>query len=89
MDTNKIKLYKFYADWCVPCKQQTKLLEETPLKVDVISVNVEKEKELTDKFGVRGVPTLILVDDEDTIIKSWNKLTSPNVINEFIDELGL
>lgn len=89
MDIKNLKLYKFYADWCGPCKVQTKMFGETPLKVEIVSVNVEEDSELVDKFGIRGVPTLILADDEDTIIKSWNKLTNPNVINEFIDELRL
>lgn len=86
MDTKHIKLYKFYAEWCGPCKQQTKLLEETPVCVEVIPVDVDKEEEKATNFGVRGLPTLILVDDEDNIIKSWHKLTKPSDINAFINE---
>lgn len=86
MDTKKVKLYKFYADWCAPCKQQTKLLEETPVCVEVIPVDVDKEEEKASDFGVRGLPTMILVDEEDNIIKSWHKLTNPTEINAFINE---
>lgn len=86
MDTSKIKLYKFYADWCMPCKQQTKLFEETPISVEVVPVNVDEEEEKAKAFGVRGLPTMILVDDEDNIIKSWHKLTMPSEIDNFINE---
>lgn len=89
MDTKKVKLYKFYADWCQPCKQQTKLLEETPVNVELIPINVDEQIEKAAQFGVRGLPALILVDDEDNIIKSWHKLTMPSEINTFLNESGL
>lgn len=87
MDTKKVKLYKFYADWCAPCKQQTAIFgREEPLNVELISVDVEENEELAKKFGVRNLPTLILVDDEDNIIISWHGITRPKVINDFINE---
>lgn len=89
MDIKKVKLYKFYADWCGPCKQQTKLFEETPLLVDIVSIDADKEKDKVKQFAVRGLPTMILVDEEDNIIKSWHKLTMPSEINNFIHELDL
>jgi len=86
MDTKKVKLYKFYADWCMPCKQQAKILEQEPLSIELINVNVEEQEELASKFGVRNLPTLILTDSEDNVIKSWHGITTPNIINTFINE---
>lgn len=86
MDTKKVKLYKFYADWCMPCKQQIRILEQEPLSVELISVNVEEQEELASKFGVRNLPTLILADEEDNVITSWHGITSPKTINDFINE---
>lgn len=86
MDTKKVKLYKFYADWCGPCKQQTKLFEETPIDVEIVPINVDKEEQKAIDFGVRGLPTMILVDEEDNMITSWRKLTMPSEINKFINE---
>jgi len=85
MDTKKVKLYKFYADWCGPCKQQSKLFTDTPICVDLVDVNVEEQEDLASKFNVRNLPTLILVDDEDNIIRSWHGLTRPDEINDFIN----
>lgn len=86
MDTKKVKLYKFYADWCVPCKQQTKLLEETPICVEVKSFNVDEEAEKVAKFGIRNLPTLVLVDDEENTLKFWHGITKPSDIDTFINE---
>lgn len=86
MDIKKVKLYKFYADWCAPCKFQTSIFEKDPLNIELVSVNVEENEDLAKKFGVRNLPTLILVDDEDNIITSWHGITQPKVINDFINE---
>lgn len=86
MDTKKVKLYKFYADWCGPCKQQTKLFEETPIDVEIVPINVDEDEQKAIDFGVRGLPTMILVDEEDNMITSWRKLTMPSEINKFINE---
>lgn len=86
MDTKKVKLYKFYADWCAPCKQQTKWFGEIPLCVEIESINVDEDEQKAADFGVRGLPTMILVDEEDNVIKSWHKLTNPSEINDFINE---
>ena len=89
MGTRKVKLYKFYADWCGPCKQQTKLFEATPIDVEIISINVDENEEKAKDFAVRGLPTMVLVDEEENIIKSWRKLTMPEEINNFIHEYRL
>jgi thioredoxin 1 len=57
-------LVDFYADWCGPCKvmvpELIKLAEKVNGKAKVIKVNVDKNPDAAMKFGIRGVPTLIL-----------------------------
>lgn len=51
----------FYASWCQPCKKMMPILEKVVVSLDVtlVKVNVENCKELTEKFGIESLPTLI------------------------------
>jgi thioredoxin 1 len=59
-------LVDFYADWCGPCKMLAPMLEEYAKEVNnvkVVKVNVEQAPEVTDKYQIMTVPTLILFKD--------------------------
>ena len=58
---NKI-LIDFYADWCGPCKMLAPILEQVDF-IDVLKVNVDEFPELSAKFGVMSIPTLVLMDN--------------------------
>ena len=62
---NGISLIDFWADWCMPCKMMTPVLNEladmTSEKVKICKVNIDVESRLASKFSVRSIPTLILV----------------------------
>lgn len=83
-------LYKFYASWCNPCKQQTKEFEENPVNAEVYPIDIDEEtdNELQVKYNVRSIPTIILTDNDGNVIQKWIGFTKSSVINEFIDELG-
>lgn len=51
----------FMAPWCGPCKVIAPILDELSKKhgVAVIKIDVDKHQELADRYGVRGVPTMI------------------------------
>lgn len=57
-------LVDFYADWCGPCKTLSPIVQEVSSalhgRVKVIKVNVDKNQSASMKYGIRGVPTLIL-----------------------------
>ncbi|MFH1063665.1 MAG: thioredoxin [Candidatus Woesearchaeota archaeon] len=60
-------LIDFWADWCGPCKMMAPVFEEASSgykgKLSFLKINVEKYLKLADKFGVQGIPCLIMFND--------------------------
>ena len=53
----------FYADWCGPCKMQSPILDEIAEeneKVKVCKINVDEEDELSEKYNIMSIPTMII-----------------------------
>lgn len=57
----------FWAEWCGPCKQIAPTLEEISEelgdKVKVVKINIDENPGTPSKYGVRGIPTLMLFKD--------------------------
>jgi thioredoxin 1 len=57
-------LVDFYATWCGPCQTMHPILDELKRqlgdKIRVLKIDVDKNAEVSDKFKIRSVPTLIL-----------------------------
>lgn len=67
-------LLDFYADWCGPCQTLlpvvTDLAEQYKGKVHIQKVNVDKMPQLAQKFGVRSIPALFLIQDKKIVDKA-------------------
>lgn len=64
-----MKLLKFYATWCLPCKSLSTVMENMTLPIAVESVDIDQNNDLARKHNVRSVPTIVVVDDTGTEIK--------------------
>ena len=64
---SKPTLVDFFATWCGPCKMQSPIIDEVKQavgdKANVLKVDVDKATELSVRYQVRSVPTLILFKD--------------------------
>lgn len=58
-----MKLIKFQAEWCGPCRMLSKILDELNIDIDTEVVDIDKESDKVKAYGVRGIPTLVLLDD--------------------------
>ena len=81
-------LVDFWAEWCGPCKMIAPLLndiaEEYNGKVKVGKLNIDQNESTPPKFGIRGIPTLLLFKDgavADTKVGALSK----NQLKEFIE----
>ena len=63
INEEKVTLVDFYADWCGPCKALSPVIDEIANErkdINVGKVNVDDEKDLASKFGVRSIPTIVI-----------------------------
>ena len=82
-----MKLYKFYAEWCQPCKMLSKVIEDAKdkINVEIVSFDIDAEMMTAINYGVRGVPALILVDDDGKEIKRQAGLVNEQQLLKFLE----
>jgi thioredoxin 1 len=82
-------LVDYWADWCGPCKMIAPLLDEAASqyqgRVIIAKVNVDENPETAAKFGIRGIPTLMLFKDGKAAATKVGAL-SKSQLNSFLDE---
>lgn len=59
------KILYFSAEWCGPCKQLGPIMESLAGEVNYEKINVDADNELSIKYGVRNIPTLILLNGDE------------------------
>lgn len=65
-----MELLDFYADWCGPCqmlKPTIEKFEKAHPEVKVTSVNIDEDEELAEKYGVSGIPCLVVLKDGEEV----------------------
>ena len=81
-------LVDFWAEWCGPCKMIAPVLEEVDKhyagRVKIVKVDVDQSSDTAAKFGVRGIPNLILFKDGEVIDSRMGALSKSQLI-EFIE----
>jgi thioredoxin 1 len=79
----------FYADWCGPCKQLIPILEQVSQEQkDVVfcKINVDQNEELSRAYGVRSIPTLKYVKNNE-VVKTTLGVQPVKLITESISEI--
>lgn len=63
-----MKFLYFSAPWCGPCKMLGPVMDRVAEKHEVVKINVDEQPNVASHYGVRNIPTVILVDNEGNIV---------------------
>ncbi len=82
-------LVDYWAEWCGPCKNIAPLLEEIATeygdKIKVGKLNIDDNQGVPPKYGIRGIPTLMLFKDGEVLSTKVGAL-SKSQLTAFLDQ---
>jgi thioredoxin 1 len=83
-----MKLLKFYATWCEPCKALSKVIAQAGDRVTmpVQEIDIQGDPATAIKYGIRSVPVLVVVDDAGTELRRQVGLLTEEKLLEFLGE---
>ena len=78
-----MKLLKFSASWCGPCKMLSKTIEQVKdeLDCDIVEIDIDDDFETANKFQIRGVPTLVMMDGETEVARKTGSMSAAELKN--------
>ena len=81
------KILKFYSKVCAPCRLMGKRLEElNNVEIVNIDINDSNNTESIKKYEVRSVPTIVILNEDDSIISKFIGITTVDKLKECINE---
>jgi thioredoxin 1 len=82
-------LVDYWAEWCGPCKMIAPILDEVATdyngKLQIAKMNVDENREIPAKFGIRGIPTLMLFKGGELAATKVGALSKAQ-LTAFIDQ---
>ena len=93
LDKKGIALVDFWAEWCGPCRMIGPIVEELSKdyegKALVAKVDVDENSELSQKYGVRSIPTILILKDGEVVDKHVGVTTKQALADKLDAQLAV
>lgn len=84
-------LVDFWAEWCGPCKMISPILQDVATqyegKLSIVKVNVDENRDCAAKYGIRGIPALLLFKGGELIATKVGAITKSQLVAFLDNEL--
>jgi thioredoxin 1 len=88
-------LVDFWAEWCGPCRAMTPIVESVAQKfagkAKIVKINVDDNQSVTQRFGIKGIPTMIVFKDgkeAERIVGATNEGAVSRIIEEQLNTVS-
>ena len=71
----------FSANWCGPCKQLGPIMESLSGQINYRKINVDNDTELSTKYGVRNIPTLVLLENGEAVNRTTGLQSKQQILD--------
>jgi thioredoxin 1 len=75
------QLFYFSADWCQPCKALGPTMDRVSGQIQINKINIDYEADVVQKYGVRNIPTVILVENGQEVRRFTGNRSYNDVIS--------
>jgi len=80
------KVIRFTASWCQPCKALASILEEIDINIPIEVVDIDAQQDIAIEYGIRGVPTLVKIDNNGNVAGRMVGVKAKNLVEEFLND---
>jgi len=86
IDTEGVAVVDFWAEWCGPCRMITPIIEELSKeyegKATIGKVNVDENPEVSMKYGIRSIPTVLVLKNGEVVDKQVGVTTKQKLVDK-------
>lgn len=86
IDSDKLSVIDFWAEWCGPCRMITPIIEDVSKEYDgdvnVGKLNVDENGEVSMKYQVRSIPTILLIKNGEIVDKHVGTISKAKLVEK-------